>query len=94
MVWLDCFGIGLVSAGQRLRWALWLLPVVGLCLHACTAEETTLAARRQAFQTADQALQNGTRRVTLQLSLATGRSTHSVKSFIPTPLLQRLSRSI
>ncbi len=59
MVWLDCFGIGLVSAGQRLRWALWLLPVVGLCLHACTAEETTLAARRQAFQTADQALQNG-----------------------------------
>ena len=59
MIWLYCFGIGLVSAGQRLRWALWLLPVVGLCLHACTTEETTLATQRQAFQTADQALQNG-----------------------------------
>lgn len=58
MSWLHCFGIGWVSAGQRWR-ALWLLSLVGLCLHACTAEETTLAAQRQAFQQADQSLQNG-----------------------------------
>jgi len=59
MAWLILLGILLGSAGQRLRYALWLLPAVGLCLHACTAEETTLAAQRQAFQSADQALQNG-----------------------------------
>ncbi|HYQ92006.1 MAG TPA: hypothetical protein VES89_08005, partial [Candidatus Competibacteraceae bacterium] len=50
---------GLGNAGQRLRRTLWLLPVAGLCLHACTVEETTLTAQRQAFQAAEQALKDG-----------------------------------
>ncbi|MFO1433666.1 MAG: transglycosylase SLT domain-containing protein [Candidatus Competibacteraceae bacterium] len=38
---------------------LWLLLAIGLYLQGCTTEETTLDAQRQAFQAADQALQNG-----------------------------------
>ncbi len=59
MVWRFLLGIVWGDTGQRRRRALWLLPAVGLCLHACTAEETTLTVQRQAFQAADQALQDG-----------------------------------